>query len=921
MSTPSVNPAPASPYPPLRRDLIVTSSESKEGPVFLLRDPVSGEVFEFGREEWFLLQSLDGKSTPEDMMSAFYKEFRIVLSIEQLEDFIGMVSGWGLLQYPIGGSEELTGDSLEEEDVVENGMNVDDGDWLSLDGEQMLGPGWALQTPPVEQEAVVDDGSEEIIIPAHKPEQKKSQLFWTWFDSTNLFRFLSQLLSPFRFLAYLLPPLVLVAALTIFNNINIFVEDFEKIKAPLNLFQHLLFGMFTVDLVDSIGSGIIASGAGARVNGYGIKMFFGLIPRFAHNKEGIEELDRHQKLWVYAGSLMIRLGLCSLSAILWQMTRPSGTDLYAFFLILTVVSFTTFVIYANPLMKGCGGYGLLTTILEMPNLLQEARRALFGKFSKRRPADGNDEERRLALRAYGLASLIFLVGIGGLALIFIGQWLEFNYQGTGVAIFLVLLLYLIFYFRRRVLARRKAMLANRDASMRGGMGMGMGMRGGRGMGMRGGMGMGMGMRGGTGMGMRGGMGMQDDMDMGVLDDMDMDMDKDMDLEMHGGRGMGMQGSRGARMQAMLQNRHGPMVNERMRRRLQQSELVAPLQENEGKGPRKYIVTGIFLAFIPVLFLPYDYETGGPFQVLPNQRAQITAEIPGVVEEVYYNGGEWLPEGTAIAQLSSLDQQNDIDTTKAQLLEAKAKLQDLLTTPTPEDINLAKQQLETARTQAKFDTENAQRKEKLYKSGSVSLEDYQQALKQAQVDQAQVLVAKANLDKVMAGPNPSEIDGARHEVERLQAQLSYYEEQLKLTRLVMPRDGRIVTTDLKLNIGKYLNKGDLFASVEDDRVVQVEVQVPESDISEVDTGARTRLKIWTYPNKIFEGKVSEVAPSVASQSTGNFVPVTAIIPNDQRLIKSGMTGFGKVDGGTKPVIVAFTRMLVRFFLIEMWSWIP
>jgi len=46
-----------------------------------------------------------------------------------------------------------------------------------------------------------------------------------------------------------------------------------------------------------------------------------------------------------------------------------------------------------------------------------------------------------------------------------------------------------------------------------------------------------------------------------------------------------------------------------------------------------------------------------------------------------------------------------------------------------------------------------------------------------------------------------------------------------------------------------------------------------------------------------------------------------VPNKDFILKSGMTGAAKVEAGEKPVIVAFTRMLVRFALIEIWSWIP
>ena len=66
---------------------------------------------------------------------------------------------------------------------------------------------------------------------------------------------------------------------------------------------------------------------------------------------------------------------------------------------------------------------------------------------------------------------------------------------------------------------------------------------------------------------------------------------------------------------------------------------------------------------------------------------------------------------------------------------------------------------------------------------------------------------------------------------------------------------------------------------------------------------------------------DISPVVEADTFGRVVTVSTVINNDERLLKTGMTGFGKIEGGTKPVIVAFTRMLVRFFSIEMWSWIP
>jgi len=35
----------------------------------------------------------------------------------------------------------------------------------------------------------------------------------------------------------------------------------------------------------------------------------------------------------------------------------------------------------------------------------------------------------------------------------------------------------------------------------------------------------------------------------------------------------------------------------------------------------------------------------------------------------------------------------------------------------------------------------------------------------------------------------------------------------------------------------------------------------------------------------------------------------------------MTGYAKIEGPMKPFIVAFSSPIVRFFQIEIWSWLP
>jgi hypothetical protein len=52
-----------------------------------------------------------------------------------------------------------------------------------------------------------------------------------------------------------------------------------------------------------------------------------------------------------------------------------------------------------------------------------------------------------------------------------------------------------------------------------------------------------------------------------------------------------------------------------------------------------------------------------------------------------------------------------------------------------------------------------------------------------------------------------------------------------------------------------------------------------------------------------------------------VRVLSELSNSDGLLKTDMTGYAKIECEWKPLVVAFTRWLVRFFLIEVWSWIP
>ena len=541
------------------------------------------------------------------------------------------------------------------------------------------------------------------------------------------------------------------------------------------------------------------------------------------------------------------------------MTRSSGYSISPFLYATAGAGLIYGFFTGCPLAKR-HGYTFLASYLERPEMRERAIHFLLRRVRGRGVSDYQDEqENRAATYAYALASLLYVVVLIGTIMIAVGLWLELNYQGTGVAIFILFFTFVVWQLKKQGKVRKQSRYAERKAAR-------------------------------------------------ARDSEEMSRPKGRNRNRARGNDLALAG-------AVL-----PAAPPPQPRRNTANPAYAPTLARTRPLVRWWLV--ILLGILGgLLFLPYPYETGGPASILSVQQQEIHVETDGVLEEVFYSGGEWLPKGTVIGRLSTHEQNKNIAITRAAIAEQEAIIEQLVTSPRPAEVELAERRLKSAQVSARFSTQNANRYEKLYGTKSVSLDDLEDARRKAEVDQATVVERQANLRVVVSGVHPKEIEAAESELEALQEQLAYHQDQLRRTELVIPFEGQLVSPDLARSVGQYFKRGELFTVTEDAREVRVEVAVPQSDIGDIMVGAKTRLKIWTYPNRIFEGTVLETAPTVEKEDFGKVLKVVSVIPNHDNALKSGMTGFGKIEGGEKPVYAAFSGMILRFLLVEAWSWLP
>lgn len=384
----------------------------------------------------------------------------------------------------------------------------------------------------------------------------------------------------------------------------------------------------------------------------------------------------------------------------------------------------------------------------------------------------------------------------------------------------------------------------------------------------------------------------------------------------------------------------------MRKELMRFEPFLPwLVKNDGKSTAAWVTRlGLASLILLAMLLPYPYEPGGDLRILPVRQEGIRTQVQGKIQEIVVEEGDMVEAGQIVARIDRREYERNVKASQADLESTKAQLRLLEEGPKPEDVGRAREQMATTEAAYFYSRREAQRFEKLYKEKVVSINTYENKLEERDVNAKLYETARQNLALVMSGPRPDAIEAQSALVRQKEAIAEDARKELDLTVITTPVSGRVVTPRPKDKVGQSALVGDLIVGVEDSRTLRAEVQVPEQTTGQIKPGAPVKVKAWTFPNRTFKGEVVSVAPVVVykkkegtvdylateredsmSRATtsdpGRIVRVLVSIPNPDGLLKSEMTGYAKVRVGYEPFGMVMTHGLIRFFRVEVWSWIP
>lgn len=220
------------------------------------------------------------------------------------------------------------------------------------------------------------------------------------------------------------------------------------------------------------------------------------------------------------------------------------------------------------------------------------------------------------------------------------------------------------------------------------------------------------------------------------------------------------------------------------------------------------------------------------EVKPKKNVNISSQIAGRVIKIGVEEGQQVKAGDFLLKLESTQYEANADRDRARIQSLKA---------------------DQIRAEAvlKRDEGFYQRQVKLFDAQLISTETLESA-------KANYEISKANYDAIL------------FQIKQAQASLESTLDILKKTEYYAPIEG--IITSLRVEegetalVGTMNNPGTVLMTIADLSVMEVEVEVDETDVVGVKIGQSSEVKIDAYPTETIQGTVTEVGSSALQTAT-------------------------------------------------------
>jgi len=296
----------------------------------------------------------------------------------------------------------------------------------------------------------------------------------------------------------------------------------------------------------------------------------------------------------------------------------------------------------------------------------------------------------------------------------------------------------------------------------------------------------------------------------------------------------------------------------------------------GLGRKKDMVLTVTLDTVKRTDLTSIISASG--EIKPKKNINISALIPGRIVKIGVEEGDAVKAGDFLLKLDSTQYEAIAERDRAFIQSSQAEL--------------IKAQTTLERNKSFY-----ARQKNLFDNGLISKEMLEQA--------------KTTLDISDSG-----VRSINFQIQQAQASLKSTLDNLSKTVFSSPIDGIITSRRAEEGemaiTGTMNNPGTVLMTIADLSVMEVEVQVDETDVVGVQLGQTADIRVDAFPNQTFTGKVTEIGSSALQKTTlaassntqeSKDFKVVVTLENPSKLLKPGLSASADIIAARKKGVLA------------------
>jgi membrane fusion protein (multidrug efflux system) len=325
-----------------------------------------------------------------------------------------------------------------------------------------------------------------------------------------------------------------------------------------------------------------------------------------------------------------------------------------------------------------------------------------------------------------------------------------------------------------------------------------------------------------------------------------------------------------------------------------------------KTNTKFIIIIVSLVLLGTIYGSYKYihslahEGTDDAQIEKNMNP-IIPRVSGYVSKVYIKDNDFVKKGDTLFTIDKKDYQLKIDEAVANLAAAegnlavtKADIGSVLASISVSDANMksAGGNIESAKIRLGRATNDYERYNNLYKSHTITKQQYEQALAAKQEAESQVRIlqqqekASAYQKSVVEAKSKvsdKQTDVAAANIKRAKALLESAKLNLTYTVITASIDGQVSKIDIQP--GQLIQPGQSLFYIINNNEAWVVANFKETQLNKMIAGQKVTIKVDAYPDYDFKGTVTSFSPATGSRfsilppdnATGNFVKTVQRLP--------------------------------------------